>query len=58
MTSKTDGGYDCNFLHEPSEDFICAVCNFALRDPIQFETCGHRLCKYCFNQLKDHAANR
>ncbi len=28
--------------------FICPVCSLILRDPVQFNTCGHRLCQSCF----------
>ena len=58
MATAKDGGYDCNFVDELPEDLICVVCSFALKEPIQLEVCGHRLCKYCFNQLLDHAQNR
>ncbi|CAF1346170.1 unnamed protein product [Rotaria sordida] len=34
--------------------FICFVCLFILHDPVQFNTCGHRLCQSCFDTLKDN----
>ncbi|CAF3069989.1 unnamed protein product, partial [Rotaria sp. Silwood2] len=31
--------------------FICSICSFILCDPVQFNTCGHRLCQTCFATL-------
>ena len=56
--ASAQGGYECNFLIEVPEDFICVVCHLALKDPVQMAECGHRLCRPCFEQLKDHAERR
>ncbi|CAF3903083.1 unnamed protein product, partial [Rotaria sordida] len=31
--------------------FICSICSFILCDPVQLNTCGHRLCQSCFATL-------
>lgn len=56
--SSAEGGYECDFVNEVPEDLICVVCQLPLKDPLQIADCGHRLCKTCFNQLKDHAESR
>ena len=56
--ASAQGGYECNILNEVPEDFICVVCHLALKDPVQMAECGHRLCRSCFEQLKDHAERR
>lgn len=48
-------GFDCDFVQELPEDLTCCVCQFAVRDPVQLGSCGHELCKICFQRLKDHA---
>ena len=53
-----EGGYECNFVGEVPEDFLCVVCQLPLKNPLQMADCGHLLCKTCFNQLKDHADRR
>ena len=55
---ETEGGYDYDFTSEIPEDLICSVCHFVVREPVQLESCGHRTCKTCFQQLKDHAKGR
>ena len=55
---SSGGGYECDFVNEVPEDLVCVVCQLALKDPLQIADCGHRLCKTCFNQLKDHAESR
>ena len=49
------GGYDLDFVSEVPEEFICCVCHLTLKEPVQIEDCGHRLCKTCFSQMKDQA---
>ena len=56
--SSAEGGYACDFINEVPEDLVCVVCQLALKDPLQIADCGHRLCKICFNQLKDNAESR
>ena len=56
--TESEGGYDCDFTSELSEDLICSVCHFVVREPVQLESCGHRTCKTCFQQLKDHAKRK
>ena len=55
---STEGGYECDFVSEVPEDFLCVVCQLALKDPVQMADCGHRLCKTCFKQLRDNAERR
>ena len=49
------GGYDAKFVDEPPEYFICIICHLALRQPVLFVDCGHRVCTSCFKQIKTHA---
>ena len=49
------GGYECDFVHEVADELICGLCHLALRDPVQVANCGHRFCKSCFSQLKEHS---
>ena len=46
-------GYDVFFTSAIPNELICAVCTFALRDPVQLIECGHRLCASCFECLKE-----
>ena len=55
---STEGGYECDFVSEVPEDFLCVICQLALKNPVQMADCGHRLCKTCFNQLKHNAERR
>ena len=45
------GGYDYEFISKVPNDFECPVCRLTVKDPIQIEGCGHRLCKVCSEQL-------
>jgi len=49
------GGYDFEFIDLP-EDLTCILCHYALKSPVQIESCGHTFCEDCFNETKDHAA--
>jgi len=49
------GGYDYEFITNLPEDLTCVLCHFALKNPVQLEDCGHRFCKECFDQMKQHA---
>jgi hypothetical protein len=41
-------GIDAQNKNILDKKFICLVCSLILRDPVQFNTCGHRLCQSCF----------
>ena len=41
------GGYDYDFIDELPNDWDCLVCQLPLKDPVQIEKCGHRLCEIC-----------
>ena len=56
--ASLEGGYNFDFVEEVPEDFICCVCHLTLKEPVQIESCGHRLCKECFNQMKDQIERR
>ena len=56
--ASLEGGYDLDFVDEVSEEFICCVCNLTLKEPVQIEKCGHRLCKVCFGRMKDQVETR
>jgi len=50
------GGYDFEFIEDLPEDLTCMLCHFALKNPVQIESCGHTFCEDCYDQMKDHAA--
>jgi len=52
------GGHDYEFVTNLPEDLTCVVCHFALKNPVQLEDCGHRFCKECFDQMKQHAMEK
>lgn len=56
--ASLEGGYDLDFVDVVPEDFICFVCHLALKEPVQIEKCGHRLCEVCFSRMKDQAEKR
>lgn len=41
------GGYDYDFIDELPSDWECLVCQLPLKNPVQIEKCGHRLCEIC-----------
>lgn len=45
------GGYDYDFVGEIPDDWECLVCQLPLKDPIQIEKCGHRLCEICVGTI-------
>lgn len=48
-------GYDLNTVGETPDFLKCCICTLILRKPIQISSCGHRLCKACYINLKSHA---
>ncbi len=42
-------GFNAKNKHVLDPKYICGVCSFILRDPMQLNTCGHRQCQSCFN---------
>ena len=42
-------GHDEEFVNEVDDDFICLICQFALKEPI-LTTCGHRFCRDCLGE--------
>ena len=53
-----ENGYDYDFVDDIPEELVCVICHLPLKDPVQIADCGHRLCKVCFNQHKDHCSKR
>ena len=53
-----EGGYDVDFVEEVPDEFLCCVCHLTLKEPVQIENCGHRLCKVCFRQMKERTERR
>ena len=45
------GGHDYEFVREVPDKWICLICQLTLKDPMQIEGCGHRLCKICIDQI-------
>ena len=46
------GGYDCNFVEQPSDDLICLICTFVAKDPQQLTCCGKIYCRACLVEHK------
>ncbi len=40
-------GFDAQNKGILDRKFICPVCSLILQDPVQLDTCGHRLCQSC-----------
>jgi len=53
--ARTIGGYDYKFMTEVPEDLVCSLCHYPFKNPLQIEACGHKFCKECYEQTKDHA---
>ena len=45
------GGYEFEFVDEIPDDWECLVCQLPLKDPVQIEKCGHRLCEICVGSI-------
>ena len=45
------GGYDYEFTSNVPDYWECLVCHLTLKDPVQIEKCGHRLCNICMESL-------
>ena len=45
------GGYDYEFTSKVPDYWECLVCHLTLKDPVQIEKCGHRLCSICMESL-------
>ena len=39
-------GYDYEFVPPVEDDLVCAICQLALKEPVQTK-CGHRFCQEC-----------
>lgn len=46
------GGYDYEFIEEPTEDMKCSVCLSVLRDPHLTSCCGNHFCQSCITRIK------
>ena len=48
------GGYECNFVVEPSSDLKCLICLCVARDPLQHggEGCGKIYCRDCITEYQ------
>ena len=57
MASSEDG-HDYDFGNDVPEELVCVLSHLALKEAIQMVDCGHRLCKQCFNQLKEYGLRR
>lgn len=45
------GGYEYEFVDKTSDNQKCPVCLFPMRNPVQTESCGHRLCRECLHGI-------
>ena len=53
-TTKLQGGFDCEFIKHPPEDFQidCPVCLLVLREPHQVSCCGYTFCRTCIERVQ------
>ena len=42
-------GFNASNKNILDRKYICPVCSLILRDPLQLNTCGHRLCQSCLD---------
>lgn len=47
------GGYDYEFVEEPTDDMNCSVCLSVLRDPHLTSCCGNHFCQSCITRIKE-----
>ncbi len=54
MRKLISGGYDYQFVEEPSDDLKCLICLCVARDPQQHGEggCGKIYCKSCIDKYK------
>ena len=52
MASENIGGYDYEFVDDPSDTLICQICHFPSKEPHLSECCGHTFCKSCLEAAK------
>lgn len=45
------GGYEYQLVDETTDNQKCPVCLFPMRDSVQTESCGDRLCRECPNGI-------
>ena len=52
--AKQQGGFDCEFIKHPPEDFQanCPVCLLVLREPHQVSCCGYTFCRTCIERVQ------
>lgn len=50
--SIQSGGYDYDFVEEPSKELQCSICLSVLRDPHLTSCCGNHFCKLCVENIK------
>ena len=52
---KKEGGFECEFVERPPEQFMqseCPVCLLVIRDPYQATCCGYSFCHSCIQRIK------
>ena len=47
------GGYDLDFVDNPSQDYECPICLLVLRDPQMVSCCGRKYCRSCIERVND-----
>ena len=53
-SSKKQGGFDCELIKRPPEDFQyeCPVCLLVIREPHQVTCCGYAFCQACIQRVQ------
>ena len=47
--TKLPSGFDEEFVYEVEDDFLCLICQLALKEPV-LTRCGHRFCNACLEE--------
>ncbi|XP_071480256.1 TNF receptor-associated factor 4-like [Diadema antillarum] len=43
-------GYKCKFRDKVLRQFVCPICRYPMRDPVQITNCGHHYCDTCLQE--------
>ena len=52
--TTVSGGYDYDFVDQPSKSLECSICLLTLRDPVVISCCGNHFCEPCIERITDN----
>ena len=47
--TQLPSGFPEEFVYEVEDDFLCLICQLALKEPV-LTRCGHRFCNACLDE--------